>query len=625
MYSHGYLKVAACSPKCHLADPMYNAKQILDVLNGEAVKEKHPSIICFPEMSIPGYSIGDLVFQKYMYDDSLEAIQYLLDNVKYKGVFILGSFLTINDAIYNCAFVCQTSKILGIIPKSYLPHTNEFYESRWFASGTNISEELKEVEVLGQKVKFGKILFENGDVCFGTEICADMWAPVSPNEKLFANGALIIFNASASPSNIGKSIKRQMLTQAISLKMNGAYVYVSNNASESTSEVVFSGQKIIAYNGDILVNDDEITLSSKTIFADIDIDGLHNIRRNNGYFKSVQEVTRDMDIIHVHFDLERTNDYQFENEINKYPFVPSCESSYREIIDIQAASVVKRLNYIGIDKVVIGVSGGLDSTCALLSLVYAFDKYGIDRKNIIGVRLPSNSNSSNTYNNSKSLMEKLKITEKEINIMDAVNHQLKTIEHDTNTKDVTYENVQARYRTFCLMNLANLNKAIVIGTSDMSEVALGWSTFNGDQMAMYGINAGITKTVIRKTCEYYCQLFPEVSDEIRSVIDTPISPELAGSDQLTENIIGKYEINDFILYHFLVNGDNKKRIVFLLEKTFNLEKDKAINYVNNFYKRFYSQQYKRLTMPESAKILEICLSPRTEIRLNGDIYPPKDL
>ena len=625
MYSHGFLKVAACSPKTRLADSMYNANEILKVLNSEELLSKDPAIIAFPELCIPGYSIGDLAFQKYLYEESQEAVKYLLENAKYQGVYIIGSFLYINDTVYNCAFVCQKGEILGIIPKSFLPNTKEFSEARLFNSGNMIAEEVPYCKYLDKDIEFGKMLFVNDDVTFGVEICADMWAPVSPNEELFANVALIVFNLSASPATVSKSKKREMLTNAISLKMSGAYVYVSNNASESTSEAVFSGHKIISYDGDILVSDKEIGLETSIIYADIDIDKLHSIRRNNSYYRSVQDLTRDVTIDLLPFDLDRNSEYSFESSIDPLPFVPKTDDEFKEIIDIQAVSVVKRLDYIGIKNVILGVSGGLDSTLALLSLVYAFDKYGLDRKGIIGVRLPSSSNSGKTYNNSVNLMKKLGITEFEINIMEGVNDQLKKIGHDGITMDVTYENVQARYRTYCLMNLANLHKAIVVGTSDMSEVALGWSTFNGDQMAMYGLNAGLTKTALREVCRYYTKLYPEVSEEIISIIGTPISPELAGASQKTEDVIGKYEINDFILYHFMVCGDTFERISYLLQVSLGLDEATANSAIDNFNKRFYSQQYKRLTMPEGVKIMDLSLSPRTEVKLNGDIYPPKKL
>lgn len=624
MYSHGFLKVAACSPKSRLADCMYNAQEILKVLNSEEVKTKNPAVIAFPELSITGYSIGDLVFQKYLYDESQEALQYLLENVTYQGVYIVGSFVCINDLIYNCAIVCQQGKILGIVPKSFLPNTNEFHEGRWFSAPNDVLKRIDCCTYIHKEVPFGRLLFKCDDVIFGVEICADMWAPVSPNETLYASGAVIVFNLSASPAIVNKKEKRETLTKAISLKMSGAYVYVSNNASESTSESVFSSHKIISYNGDILSSDDKISFESSIIYADIDIDKLHSIRRTNSYYKNSQ-VLLNYDLEIVEFMIMPTDNYNFEKPLDPLPFVPKSDNEFNEIIDIQAISVIKRLDYIGINHVVLGISGGLDSTLALLSLVYAFDKYGISRKNIIGVRLPSSSNSSNTYNNSVHLMEKLGVTQLEINIMEGVNDQLKKIGHDGIKHDVTYENVQARYRTYCLMNLANLYNAIVIGTSDMSEVALGWSTFNGDQMAMYGLNAGLTKTALREVCRYYINIYPEVSEEINNIIQTPISPELTGTNQKTEDLIGKYEINDFILYHFMVSKDSFERISYLMQKAFNVSKEFADKSIDNFNKRFYSQQYKRLTMPEGVKIMDLSLSPRTEVKLNGDIYPPVKL
>ena len=409
--------------------------------------------------------------------------------------------------------------------------------------------------------------------------------------------------------------------QAASYKCNGAYVYTSVNPGESSSEVLFSNHKMIVENGDIVSECNNIDVKNDILIDDIDVDKLHFIRQNNGWSKNI-EANDFINLRKIAFDIRVSEEFDFENNMDVLPFVPKKKDDFKKIIDIQATSVYKRLTHIGINKVVIGVSGGLDSTLAFLSLCYMCDKYNIDRSNIIAITLPSGNNSSTTYNNAIDLMKKMNVTYSEINIKEAITRQLQEIGHDCQTKDVTYENVQARYRTFTLMNTANLKGAIVIGTSDMSEVALGWSTFNGDQMAMYGINAGLPKTVIKATTAYFKNIFPEVSDLIDSVIDTPISPELSGTNQLTEDIIGKYEINDFILYHFLVNGDSEERIVYLLTKFMNLNNEKALEYVNNFNKRFFSQQFKRLTMPEAVKILNLSLSPRSEIKLNGDIYKP---
>lgn len=622
MKSYGYIKIAGISPKVRVGDTAFNVAEILKSL--EAVQEKKPSFVNFPELAITGYSIGDLVFQNHVYEASQKAIAYLLKHNPYDGVIVIGNLFKYQDIMYNVSFVIQKDKILGIIPKYYLPQTREFHESRWFGSGVGIVDSVREVMYLGKKVPFGKLLFKNKeeDVVFGVEVCADLWAPASPHEELYANGANIIFNNSASNGFIGKEKLRQLIVTSASYKWNGAYIYVSNNASESTSEVVFTGHKIFSCSDEIVAENEPISMDTDIIYGDIDVERLHYLRQHNGWFKVVADVKRDASFQTVHYNLVESDQFTFEKEIEPLPFVPKLDSDLKRITDIQAASVIKRLEYIGINKVVLGVSGGLDSTIALLSLVYAFDKYKISRKNIIGVTLPSVNTSDLTKNSALKLMQKLQITTKELSIKEGVKQGLDIIEHDPAKKDITYENAQARYRTYLLMNLANQENAIVIGTSDMSEIALGWSTFNGDQMAMYGINSGITKTVIKRLCQYYFTEFPEVEDILQDILDTPISPELSSKDQKTEDAIGKYEINDFILYHFLVRGAGPQKIAFLLEKVFQLSTQEANHYTDQFHHRFFTQQYKRLSSPEGVKILPISLSPRTEIKLNGDIYYP---
>lgn len=623
MFANGFLKVAAACHNTRLGDSMYNVKQMLEIL--KEAEKKSVAIISFPELCVTGYSVGDLLFQKYLYQESLNAIKYLLNNNPFSGVVIFGSYVVINDTLYNCSFVIQNKKILGIIPKTFLPHTNEFYESRWFASGINLIKDLKTIKFLGQDVPFGKMLFENEnrEVIFGAEICGDIWAPTSPNEKLFANGALIVFNSSASPAHIGKNEKRHLLTQSTTMKFNSAYVYVSNNASESTSEVVFSSHLIISEDGKIISESDKITFDNNIIYGDIDIRKLHFLRRNNSYFKQTQEINRDPEFQRVRFELDKSGDYLFEKVPEKLPFVPKDRKDLERIAQIQSASVLKRMDYVGTKKTVLGVSGGLDSTLALLSLRYAYDQAGFDRKDIIAVTLPSSETGDRTYKNAKALVEKLGCTFKEIRIDSEVDKQLALIGHSKTEKDTTYENVQVRLRTSILMNLANKEKAIMIGTSDMSEIALGWSTFGGDQAAMYGINCGLPKTVVKEVVEFYKEIFPEAKDVIDDILKTPISPELTGSDQKTEDMLGKYEVNDFILYRFLVAGDDFERIIYLLTKTFDLADNQATTYVRNFTTRFFTQQYKRLSIPEGVKVMELSLSPRGELKLNGDLYPPK--
>ena len=623
MYHNGFLKVAAASPKTRLGDSMYNIIQIIESL--KAADKKNAAIICFPELCISGYSIGDLLFQKYLYDDVNNALKHLLENNPFKGVIILGSYVIINDTLYNSCFVIQNNKILGIIPKTFLPHTNEFYESRWFLGAKKIVDDIREIDFLGQNIPFGKMVFEDEtkQVIFGAEVCADLWSPTSPNELLYSNGAVLVFNSSASPAHVGKREKRRTLTKSSSMKFNSAYIYVSNNASESTSECVFSGHKIIAVNGQIVEEDDKIAFDSKIIYADIDIEQLHFLRRNNSYFKVVQDNLRDPSIRHINVQINKTNDFIFEKPFDKFPFVPKYADDYIDIIDIQAFSILKRLDYVNTNISVLGISGGLDSTLALLALVYAYDKQSISRKNIHAISMPSKQTSKNTFNNALELANALGCTYLEIPIQEDVDRQLTILNQSSTQKDTTYENIQARFRTYTLMNYTNKHRGIVIGTSDMSEIALGWSTFNGDHMAMYGLNAGLTKTALIATLKYHQNLFPEVKDLIDKIIDTPISPELSSVNQKTEELIGKYEINDFILYHFLLCGADEARLIFLIKKVFELSEKAAKDYVDRFNKRFYQGQYKRLTTPESAKILGISLSPRTSFKLNGDTYREK--
>ena len=623
MFYKNFIKVACISPKVKLGNPLDNVIEIINCLN----QASDTSIVCLPEMAITGYSINDLIFQDYMYNDNLNAIKYLLDNNPYNGVMLVGSYIKVDDVLFNVCIAIQKNKILGIVPKRYIPKTYEFYEERYFESGNNAH--FKKVEILGQSIPFGKILFvADAGVKFGVEICEDYWSPDSPNEELYTVGAQIVFNMSSSPEYAAKEKARKLIAAAASYKGNGAYLYVSTNASESSSECIFSSAILAYENGELLKEDANLSIESKVVKVDLDLGKLNHIRSTKGWKRYLD--IDDSKYTKVKFNLEEAKDFKFEEKINVSPFLPregSLESldnySYQHIADLQAVSLINRLNYIGIKKCVIGVSGGLDSTLALLSIAYCFDKYGIDHKNIIALTLPSSNTSDTTYTNALELMKKLGVTLKEINIHDDVVRQEELIGHDKTKKDTTYENIQARFRTYTLMNTANMEGAIVVGTSDMSEVALGWSTFNGDQMAMYGLNAGLPKTVVREMVRFYINIYPELKDCLLSVIGTPISPELAGSNQLTEDIIGKYEINDFILYHFLVNGDDANRIIFLIQKGFGLKEEDAFKYVDNFQKRFFSQQYKRITMPEGVKLLNISMSPRSDLRITGDIRKPK--
>ncbi|MFA5543374.1 MAG: NAD(+) synthase [Bacilli bacterium] len=616
MYSQGFVKVAAVSPKIKAGLPSENAKEIIKILN--ELEEKKVSFALFPELTICGYSIGDLVYQEYMHRDNNNALKYILENNNFNGIAIIGTFLKIDNNIFNVGYVIKKNEILGVIPKWYLPHTHEFNENRWFVSGYEVG--LREVLIFDKYVPFGQMIFESYDskLLFGVEICQDMWSPLAPHEILYCNGAQLVFNVSASPETIGKSDLRSSIIKSITYRNNGAYIYASNNMSESTSEVIFSNHKLIYSNGDMIADVNDLDFQSNYIIGDIDLGEINHRRITSSWSKNTQG--KFADLPRINFEIREDEDFLFERNLELLPFVPKKEQEFYKIIEMQAASVYKRLEYIGINKVILGVSGGLDSTLALLSLNYMFEKYNLPKENLIAVTLPTKNTSNLTFKNALQLIKFCNAKHINIDIDVDVERQLDVIGHNKNDKDVTYENIQARFRTYTLMNLANLHGAIVIGTSDMSEVALGWSTFNGDQMAMYGINAGLPKTAVKAVVKFYKSIYKDLDKLIDSIIDTPISPELTGNDQATEDIIGKYEVNDFILYRFLACGDSEHRISYLINKFMNLSKEESDNYVKNFFNRFLKQQFKRLTMPESVKIFSVGLSPRSEFKINGDIH-----
>lgn len=616
MYSQGFVKVAAVSPKIKAGLPSENAKEIIKILN--ELEEKKVSFALFPELTICGYSIGDLVYQEYMHRDNNNALKYILENNNFNGIAIIGTFLKIDNNIFNVGYVIKKNEILGVIPKWYLPHTHEFNENRWFVSGYEVG--LREVLIFDKYVPFGQMIFESYDskLLFGVEICQDMWSPLAPHEILYCNGAQLVFNVSASPETIGKSDLRSSIIKSITYRNNGAYIYASNNMSESTSEVIFSNHKLIYSNGDMIADVNDLDFQSNYIIGDIDLGEINHRRITSSWSKNTQG--KFADLPRINFEIREDEDFLFERNLELLPFVLKKEQEFYKIIEMQAASVYKRLEYIGINKVILGVSGGLDSTLALLSLNYMFEKYNLPKENLIAVTLPTKNTSNLTFKNALQLIKFCNAKHINIDIDVDVERQLDVIGHNKNDKDVTYENIQARFRTYTLMNLANLHGAIVIGTSDMSEVALGWSTFNGDQMAMYGINAGLPKTAVKAVVKFYKSIYKDLDKLIDSIIDTPISPELTGNDQATEDIIGKYEVNDFILYRFLACGDSEHRISYLINKFMNLSKEESDNYVKNFFNRFLKQQFKRLTMPESVKIFSVGLSPRSEFKINGDIH-----
>jgi len=618
MYKNGFLKVASVTPKLKVGNPRYNMKEIIRIL-----KDVNSSITVFPELGVTAYTCNDLFFQESMLSDVVDEIDFLLKNNPYKGIVVIGAPLEIDSVLYNCAFVIQQDKIIGIVPKFYLPNTGEFYEKRWFQSGFDIVEKIKEVTYLGQVVPFGYIVFKTKDeeVSFGVEICEDMWAPFSPGNILSMNGAKMILNLSASNEVLGK---REIRTRAIlehSRRNAGAYVYSSAGVNESTSETVFSGHNLIAQNSVLIVETEHFNQESEVIYGDIDFNRIDFSRRTNASYRDTLNKF-DFGILNAEIYIKKTKDYQFTKKFDCTPFVPKVNilSDFEKIAALQENALIKRVKHVRAKSLVIGISGGLDSTLALQIAIRVYDNLKIDRKQIIAVTMPGLHTSKKTLKNALDLMKNLGVTVMEIDINKHVKDHFDLIGHDGVTEDITYENTQARARTMILMNLANKHNGLVLGTGDLSELALGWCTYNGDQMSMYGINAGIPKTLVRFMIYNYAmhKFSEDVRDTLLSVIDTPITPELT-SNQQTEDTIGKYEINDFIIHRVLRFGDQEYRIKWLLEIVFDLSEEEASNYSNNFFKRFYSQQFKRQASPDSPKILDISVSPRGDLRLPSDI------
>ncbi len=618
MYYNDFLKVAAITPKLKVANPKYNVDEMLRLL-----KQTNASLAVFPELGVTAYTCNDLFFQNSLLKETKREIKRLLENNPFEGIVIFGAPLEIEGILYNVAFVVKGHNILGIVPKFYLPNTQEFYEKRWFTSAYDIVKRTKMIRYLKQVVPFGSIIFKESEtnLSFGVEICEDMWAPISPGNLLALNGAQMIVNLSASNEYLNKrSVRRRTIIEH-SRRNAGAYIYCSAGVNESTSETVFSGHNLIAQNGDKIIETEHFSRESEIIYGDIDLSKIAYIRKSNSSFRDTIN-KHPIDVVEVDFELPQSSDYTFEKPFDKLPFVPKKDKAqaFEKIAALQENALIKRLNHIGSESIIIGVSGGLDSTLALLIAVRVADAIQMDRKQIIGVTMPALGTSDKTKNQAHELMKDLGVTIKEIDLKHHINEHFELIGHDGKTTDKAYENAQARARTMVLMNLANMHNGIVLGTGDMSEIALGFTTYSGDQMSMYNINAGIPKTLVRFMVKKYAETkFEENLDKIiDDVLKTPISPELI-LDQVTEEEIGKYDINDFIMHRFLRFGDDEARIQWLIETAFDLSKSESEHYVTNFFKRFYSQQFKRQAAPDGPKILDISLSPRSDFRMPSDV------
>jgi NAD+ synthase (glutamine-hydrolysing) len=623
--NNGFIRVAAAVPELRVADCAYNVARMADLVRkGETEKVQ---VICFPELSITGYTCADLFQQQQLLNDAQKALNELqLLTFTTTSVIIVGMPVRVQAHLFNTAVVLQGGHILGIVPKIHLPNNNEFYEKRWFTSGTFADSQT--INLSGEEVPFGTdLLFTDGQFTFGIEICEDLWVPIPPSSQQALHGAEIIFNLSATNELIGKHQYLRQLIEQQSARCNAGYVYASAGAGESTTDVVYAGNGLIAENGKIISSSERFSFEPQLIVNDIDIERLQAERvRNTNYAndKSTQvyRTIKLEDAHFTHFDLKRTFD--------RHPFVPPVtnrDASCHEIFSIQIGGLAKRWQHTQSETVVIGISGGLDSTLALLVSVRTADKLGYDRKRIIGITMPGFGTTDRTYTNAINLMKSLGITMMEISITEASLQHFKDINQDPKMHDVVYENTQARERTQILMDIANKHHGLVIGTGDLSEMALGWSTYNGDHMSMYAVNSGVPKTLVRYLVDWAAHQLDASSEEIlRDILDTPVSPELLPADangdiaQKTEDIVGPYELHDFFLYYMVRFGFSPAKILFLAQHAFaESYPDEVIEkWLIVFIRRFFSQQFKRSCIPDGPKVGSINLSPRGDWRMPSD-------
>ena len=625
-----FIKVAAACPMTRVADIDYNLENILICLD-EAYKNGAKSIV-FPELAITSYTCSDLFMQYSLLEKANLAIEKLIKKSAGLDMLIaIGAPLSFKNVLFNCAYIIFDGKLLGIVPKSYIPNYSEFYEKRWFSEGLGIIDE--KVDFTFQKdVPFGtNLIFTSGRYSFGFEICEDLWVTIPPSSYLSLLGANIIGNLSASNELVSKKDYREALISNQSARCMSAYIYSSAGVHESTTDLLFSGHMLIAENGTMLKENERFQRNNEVIYSCIDVFRLNSERLKNISFRDASRIVP-FEAEVINFNYMNTTIDNFDRFIDKHPFVPSNaklrEERCKEIFSIQAAALAKRMEHTNLKKAVIGISGGLDSTLALLVVVKTFELLGLDNKNIVTITMPGFGTTDRTYNNALTLCKELGCDLREINIVKAALQHFEDIGHDKDIHDVTYENVQARERTQILMDLANKEGGLLIGTGDLSELALGWCTYNGDHMSMYSVNPSIPKTLVRYLVRYVAEKesSTEVSDTLLDILDTPVSPELLPKSdkgeitQKNEDIVGPYELHDLFLYHFIKNGSSKERIKLLAEQAFkdDYSKEEIAKWLDKFIYRFFTQQFKRSALPDGPKVGSISLSPRGDWRMPSD-------
>lgn len=625
-----FIKVGVACPKTKVGDVEYNLENIKTLI--EEGYSKKTKLLVFPELSITSYTCGDLFTQSLLLDASNKAIESLLEISKGKDMLIaVGAPLLHSYTLYNCAYIIFDGNLLGIVPKSFIPNYTEFYEKRWFSEGFGIVDTNVDLP-FKNNIPFGTdLIFSSGDFKFGFEICEDLWVAIPPSSNLSLMGANIIGNLSASNELVSKSDYRRSLISNQSARTLSAYLYSSAGVLESTTDLLFSGHLLISENGSILAENERFQRENQIMYSIIDVFKLNSERMKNISFRDSLKISQIKPRI-VEFILNDSTINEFDRFIDKHPFVPSSEEARKErckeIFNIQSSALAKRFEHTGLKKAVIGISGGLDSTLALLVVVKTFDMLKISRENIITITMPGFGTTDRTYNNALTLCKELNCDLREINIVEASLQHFKDIGHDKDIHDVTYENVQARERTQILMDLANKEGGLLIGTGDLSELALGWCTYNGDHMSMYSVNCSIPKTLVRYLVKYVAEKesSAEVSYTLMDILDTPVSPELLPKDkngeitQKTEDIVGPYELHDFFLYHFIRHGSSPERILFLAKEAFRDDYDDITieQWFDKFLKRFFTQQFKRSALPDGPKVGTISLSPRGDWRMPSD-------
>lgn len=625
---YDFLKVAAATPVVKVADCKYNADQIITQI--DECEQKEAKLVVFPELCITAYTCGDLFLHKPLLDGAMRALSRITAHTKGKdAVVVVGLPMMKRQKLYNVAAVLHNGEVLAIVPKTHIPNYSEFYEARYFHEG---NREVEYVDIDGKQVPFGtSIVLQCTNMPLFTlavEICEDVWVPIPPSSYHAQAGAMIIANCSASDETTGKDSYRRALVENQSARLIAGYIYTSAGSGESTTDVVYSGHNMLCENGTMLAESGRFVNENHVTYTEMDLGKLEAERRRMMTYR----MDKAEDYTFIPFTLQSVaNEVALTRFVDKAPFVPSNKTEREkrcdEILSIQANGLRKRLVHTGCKSVVIGISGGLDSTLALLVTVRAFDMIGLDRKNIVAVTMPCFGTTDRTYNNAVNLTKKLGATLEEIKINEAVTIHLRDIGHDINVHDVTYENAQARERTQILMNVANKMGGMVIGTGDMSELALGWATYNGDHMSMYGVNCSVPKTLVRYLVEYYAMTFTdhELRDILLDILATPVSPELLPPKdgeiaQKTEDIVGPYELHDFYLYYLMRFGYTPAKIMHLAEYAFKGEYDKQTIYkwLRTFYWRFFSQQFKRSCLPDGPKVGSVAVSPRGDLRMPSD-------